>query len=731
MGTEVQAKAYFSESYSVRDRHVWAQYHARKSLKNDQHYNPFLIRPPVDGYLGFSKELLRQTILKHESIFRQQLEELHRLYERQRYLMSKIKRRELNRHPITAEKSQPSLSSSHITSGDFSLRDLTFRRPPTLGTNGIQAFVKVQKVSEPFTSQDRLRSWLEEDYSIGQSCAITYEGDMSSSLLGSGLISGCSGDALRSKLHVRKEDMVDLNEPFWVEETSVSASIDNFGNVNSQGKKIEPGGEAMNSKSGLHNLSKESSLSLLAKRDVGICLNNGHSMNDHNYKQHLVYKNDAVSGQRRCRVDSLIEVCPNDSPPPPKWLQPEPSEVDNPSPFFPCGRINEEPRRKRKLFGVEIAEGNDNQSDTVKSASSSPIPWSKDSSIFTRDVIPLQENTPLNNRSNTMILGFPISVPQICISSDSDRNIGKKDIEVNELVEEKGTGDYSSGLRYHFDLNLGVNENEAPPVPALPKSIVKIATTEIDLEAPAILEPETGPSSEVESLEDHQLKSHSELEKDEPLQNDEELVNVAAEAIIAMSSSSDLAVDITSLCWFAEVVSSYPGNLDCDEEFVPDGLDYFEFMTLNLMDMEVEERSYKPQAVKDEKDEETVASIVSERPRRGQGRRGRQRRDFQRDILPGLISLSRHEVTEDLQAIEEVFKVNGFTWQPSHKNASRNGRGRRRLVVSDLPLEATTACHVSDLALKERSLIGWGRRIRRQPRGRCLASNPTGGLKCG
>lgn len=56
-------------------------------------FPPFMVDQSQD--LVYQKEILKQTILKHEATFRYQVNELHRLYGRQRELMEEIKRREL------------------------------------------------------------------------------------------------------------------------------------------------------------------------------------------------------------------------------------------------------------------------------------------------------------------------------------------------------------------------------------------------------------------------------------------------------------------------------------------------------------------------------------------------------------------------------------------------------------------------------------------------------------
>ncbi|KAA8547947.1 hypothetical protein F0562_004376 [Nyssa sinensis] len=336
-------------------------------------------------------------------------------------------------------------------------------------------------------------------------------------------------------------------------------------------------------------------------------------------------------------------------------------------------------------------------------------------------------------------------------------------LEVKDLVTEKGLGSCISGLRHHIDLNLCLNEEEAPTAPSLPRAIVKIATTEIDLEAPAVLESEMDLSPESDSPED-QPKKPTKLSLDESRESHEELVRVAAEAIIAISSSGvhNLADDPThypseasssdSLHWFAEIISSYKGDLGCKvravstgtndachEESIPDGIDYFEFMTLKLIEIKIEECYCRLPALEKQKDEEIGATLLPKRPRKGQARRRRQQKDFQRDILPGLVSLLRHEVTEDLQTIEELFRASGCTWQSSlsQRDISKNGKGRRRLGGSTPSLAVPAVCPplvqqpiYKELGLEHSSLTGWGKRTRRLPRQKCPTGNPTLALKC-
>lgn len=317
-----------------------------------------------------------------------------------------------------------------------------------------------------------------------------------------------------------------------------------------------------------------------------------------------------------------------------------------------------------------------------------------------------------------------------------------KKVEAKDFVQEKGLNGCISGLRYEIDLNLSLDEEEAPSAPPLPQAVVKIATTEIDLEAPVVVESEAECGNSKHTLEESNKSS-------------EEAMRVAAESIISISASSHVNGDTNDvlqaepsdcLKWFADLVTSHSIGHECitrkissgtvsefDEESIPDGFDYFEFMTLKLEDMKEEEYSYKMPTIEIQKDEETVTTTLPKRPRRGQARRGRQRKDFQRDVLPGLISLSRYEVNKDIQAFEELFKASGSSWQSSlsQRKTGKSGRGRRRLANADdpsptIPADCTPPVNQpcsSELGLEEKSLTGWGKRTRRLPRQRYLNHN--------
>lgn len=76
----MQCKSYLPGYYSVRDLNEdpnncsWPLYYGDKPLPNTQYYNGFLPRAPIDAYQGYGKDAVKQTMLKHEAIFKNQVQ---------------------------------------------------------------------------------------------------------------------------------------------------------------------------------------------------------------------------------------------------------------------------------------------------------------------------------------------------------------------------------------------------------------------------------------------------------------------------------------------------------------------------------------------------------------------------------------------------------------------------------------------------------------------------------
>jgi len=374
---------------------------------------------------------------------------------------------------------------------------------------------------------------------------------------------------------------------------------------------------------------------------------------------------------------------------------------------------------------------------------------------------PILDNTCTPKKESSFVDSTTASIRRPSLYEDV-KNGGKKGlIDINlacdpesgaqitaeVLVIEKGRDEQVANFRTLIDLNCCASEDEVTLAPSFESSSsvnVKIAV-DINLEATPV------PESEEDIMPQYNIEKPS-----------EESVRIAAEAIVAISSSCHLdlveeeaatccpfeAPSGDSLLWFVEVVCSCGDDLESkfgtkssggDNE-LSNEFDYFEAMTLSLTEIKEDEYMPKPFVVETQKVEEDESVSPPNRSRRGQARRGRQRRDFQRDILPGLASLSRHEVTEDLQTFGGLMRAMGHSWNSglNRRNGTRNGgaaRGRRRSVVETTPAVAEiTVCPTPlmqqlttsfEAGLVDRSLTGWGKTPRRPRRQRCI---PAGNL---
>ncbi|KAJ0241318.1 T-box transcription factor [Hirschfeldia incana] len=344
--------------------------------------------------------------------------------------------------------------------------------------------------------------------------------------------------------------------------------------------------------------------------------------------------------------------------------------------------------------------------------------WECNSSLNPSPVCLKEANTLVNRN-------FDINLP--CDASASEA-----------LVLDKEEGNKAGTNRNYIDLNLCASEDESSGLCSKPRVETR-ATPLIDLEAPPTLESEEKEEGE-QMLEKRDEAGETTLD---------ELIKGAAEAIVTISlfHSTDEAASSTTdaaakdpLSWFANTIASCGSDLEkkidaCREECSSGEVDYFEAMTLSLPP--TKEEDYMPTPLVPEHlkfDGTESVGITANRPRRGQARRGRPRRDFQRDVLPGLASLSRLEVTEDLQMFEGLMKATGCNWNSgvARRSSNRGGssRGRKRLASNvngalqvcpslEQPVDNSNAQMVG---LEDRSLTGWGNATRRPRRQRCPAA---------
>ncbi|XP_062106573.1 uncharacterized protein LOC133817936 isoform X2 [Humulus lupulus] len=878
MGTEVQSKMYLPGYYSTKDISNkasyggWSLHHEGNSSKSVQHYGMFSSKPALEGvdYCAYDKEKLRQTILKHESILRHQVHELHRLYKIQRDMMNEFQSKEQIKHLIPSGTSQSSMFQSGFSTEDdkrswyisnlpgagsgcgrpssssadvIQIHQSHMHEKTTLSTYGLSQNSARLKDCESLDFKCKKAQRRLFDLEVPADEYIDDEtetnGELEISRTESCLINngnevtvaadknvfkhtGDNGNTLTSNLYSgRTHYLADLNEPIEVEEVPASASVDNMGDK-TQTESTQAYSAQIGSKSSfsdsfhLQDFQKPCDLSKaeagktnefvtcipsdqntagkqITRKIFGIEVSEENNNASALAPKGTILQNMSVPQSDAANSDITSISCLNQNLisfqgaqyNPQGYLsgpRKEPRKMEAPHGGLPWLRkalsvnsksLKEESEGSHQMkidFTQSYSKQYLNQIDMRRGPSQSPI---QDSWSTTRGHDTEHRRAETSDCSSVKrILGVPIfdfpSIHGSVVSvsgNNSPINVGsvKSDLacdsvsprsqEQPKVIDSKKELDKGrSYVRQEIDLNECITEEEEEEDQVTPALLVVKPTTGIDLEAPVIIvDSETGITSEEESQESELMK---------PLPHDK-IDEVAAEALVAISSSHvdylhgnatlvDLQSDSSmnnSLFWFADVISSYDETATnktnvCDEGSIPDDIDDFEYIILNLPETKVEECCYQPQILEDLdnlKEEDTPAP---RRPRRGQARRGRQRKDFQRDVLPGLVSLSRNEVTEDLQIIEGMVRTTGGTWQPSlatrNGGKSGGGRGRRRLVgcAPSPPAPVAAACNVQvqlpdskELGLDESSLTGWGKRTRRPPRQRCPLSNSLLPLK--
>ncbi|XP_076940204.1 uncharacterized protein LOC143609298 [Bidens hawaiensis] len=617
MATRVQTKTHFLGS--VMDLNngscngMWELYHGDRN----QSYNSFLMSQTM-GDPRYPKEQMRLTILKQESIFRQQLQELHRLYKRQKDLMNELTTNKHYRYTVPSGAASSSRFLNQISSQN-SKEMHTQRRVIDL----------------------ELLADVDEDNEVKQPVKNVHN--------------------LSTK---RAYNLADLNEPVHLEEASFAASVSSDYRATN---KLQKQDLCTNSKFWcLQGEPKKAYEHLSRSRTIfGVELSES------------CHKQSFDTSQSSSRDQNASSANHN------RWIE-------------PCLKHEDfDGKKTHENLGKQLPHW------LVKAKVKEPTLYQMNldslqqhSQQFFKKAEKLQTD---HFHGITKILGVPVNI------QDSTNLTHHKNAENDKSK-------HSLESRPVFDLNLSFNEEEDPSsTPNIPEAIVKIASMEIDLETPATLETEPD--------DDH-------MDAD-----DQELVKSAAEAIISISSSEPPPAD-TLLWLLAEVIESDNDfkdsvNVNKDEDCIPEGMDYFEHMTLKLQETKEEYYCYEAPIV--EEKEEDGSLLTKRTVRKGQGKRGKARKDFQRDVLPGIVSLSRREVTEDLQTFEEAFNGIGVSWQPKRKTGGKNGRGRRRLPSSSPPPPPPVAVEKSavcwEVALDGKSLSGWGKRTRRLPRQRCQNGN--------
>ncbi|XP_060169683.1 uncharacterized protein LOC132600488 [Lycium barbarum] len=151
-------------------------------------FPPFMVDQSQD--LVYQKDILRQTILKHEATFRYQVNELHRLYGRQRELMDEIKRRKQVDDHVHLQELEPNTFVSLLRS---EISEKTFRHSVNL------------TIIEPYAPSKEM---FQESFSFGADKTVQPGVDC---LSGKNILNECTASLLKND--TSRKRMLDLELP--------------------------------------------------------------------------------------------------------------------------------------------------------------------------------------------------------------------------------------------------------------------------------------------------------------------------------------------------------------------------------------------------------------------------------------------------------------------------------------------------------------------------------------
>ncbi|CAK9148017.1 unnamed protein product [Ilex paraguariensis] len=151
----MQCTSYLHGCYPNNDLNIgangnrWPPYYGDGTQKSTNLYNDLSPTFTTNQNLWHVKEILSQTILKHEATFRNQVLELHRLYRRQRELMEEIRLREKCEHHLRLQTFQSNLvfpqMPSEVEQKMWHISSLPWENPAgncfyALNAENVQAF---------------------------------------------------------------------------------------------------------------------------------------------------------------------------------------------------------------------------------------------------------------------------------------------------------------------------------------------------------------------------------------------------------------------------------------------------------------------------------------------------------------------------------------------------------------------------------------------------------------
>ncbi|KAG9452388.1 hypothetical protein H6P81_005292 [Aristolochia fimbriata] len=696
MGLEVLRERYWATSIPMRDPDSFKM----SGFWSESYENVMSEGEPsslcsMQANADSLKEVFKRTILNHEAIFQKQVYELHRLYIVQQRLMKDLRRREFQAWPTDERRNPESFDNTadvfHGTSSlmvnaaeigktagenDGSLVKLHGRLSVNLqlpadeyiGNSSAQSLTDCSKSKDFFGGKivpDANDSTALEAKTAGrfggENCGSHGQAVFEPTFSGGrrtfqgpkafDLNDECHEDSSSIDISVNRKKStsyrvlpIDLNESLSGE--SVFASEDPHSAFTSAAARsadsyehLHSGNSQASNKS--LNLQKRTCASSVEEMDIA-------AKSESQRGEGKEYPRKSVSGME---VKQRFEGYSSDV------------GVENRSQDLLLEQLNDI-QRGNSLSNIScINVSNETERHAYSSVGSTRVPQTK------KTLVPGETNSEKSEEDTVSSFQPRGDVVQGTISGSSNNQLAGHGNEVylrDECSEDcmRVAKDLHSASHKHEEGNSRLSDKSRnfQPEP-------QVTATNLDKQEQVVETCEHAHlQEEMCSYSPQDCQEHNDQRQGQPLAIDN-TVRRAAESLVYISQENS-ATCLSSIADAGHVEMDSPRK--CQEPQY--SCDSYESIALMLVESSPEEYLPLAKPGKENITEKTSCVGVSKL------RRGMRSRDFQRDVLPGLVSLSRHEICEDLHTINEVIQSTESRSRPRRENWGMSTRSRRSRV---------------------------------------------------